>query len=39
MADYLSLVGKLRGLGYNVRITPFTRVDELIEDCSGGSLS
>lgn len=34
LSDYLSLVGKLMGMGgYNVRKSPFTRVDELIEYC------
>ncbi|WP_243666239.1 hypothetical protein [Vulcanisaeta sp. JCM 16159] len=33
LSDYLSLVGKLMGMGYNVRRSPFTRVDELIEHC------
>jgi len=33
LSDYLSLIGKLMGMGYNVRRSPFTRVDELIEHC------
>ena len=33
LGDYLSLIGKLMSMGYNVRKSPFTRVDELIEHC------
>ena len=33
LSDYLSLIGKLMSMGYNVRKSPFTRVDELIEHC------
>jgi hypothetical protein len=33
LPDFLKLVGKLRGLGYGVHIAPFTRVDELVEEC------
>ena len=33
LSDYLSLIGKLMSMGYNVRKSSFTRVDELIEHC------
>ncbi|GAB6948302.1 hypothetical protein JCM16161A_24320 [Vulcanisaeta sp. JCM 16161] len=33
LSDYLSLIGKLMSMGYNVRKSPFTRVDDLIEHC------
>ncbi|MGC9153902.1 MAG: hypothetical protein ACP5GY_09300, partial [Vulcanisaeta sp.] len=37
LGDYLSLVGKLMSMGYNVRKSPFIRVDDLIEHCVGSS--
>lgn len=33
LSDYLSLVGKLMGMGYNVHKSPFVRIDELLEYC------
>jgi len=37
LGDYLSLVSRLMSMGYNVRKSPFIRVDDLIENCVGSS--
>ncbi len=34
LSDYLSLIGKLMSMGFNVHRAPHTRVDELLEHCS-----